>query len=491
MKGFGISMDWNKSKRFLMKLAIGYWALVIMIYLIGHDQFRYQSVANDVYAPAFHVGEITDGTELLQRVVIPADRLDSISLLTSTFARENAGQMVLELIDDAQETVARASVNVSALSDGNYFDVPLEKPLEGYRGKALRLRVTTEGCQPGSAVTIYAGNMVSAGRVDLIQQIADEDLFILNGAAGAGMLCVQLTGVNALIFYQLYWLIVVGAFALIALYTLLAWKQARKGKANALALVLNVYCRYGFMIQQLVSRDFKTKYKRSVLGMLWSFLNPLLTMLVQYVVFSTLFRSNIPNYPVYLISGIVFFNFFNEAVTMGMTAITGNASLIKKVYMPKYIYPVSKILSSLVNFALALVPMFIIILFTGTPIRPSMLLLIYDILCLLGFVMGMALILSTVTTFFQDMVFLWSVISMMWMYMTPIFYPESIIPQRIIQLYRMNPMYQYVTFARTCIIDGISPAPTAYLWTLASALVVLVIGLWVFKRHQDKFVLYL
>ena len=214
-------------------------------------------------------------------------------------------------------------------------------------------------------------------------------------------------------------------------------------------------------------------------------------MAVQYVVFSTLFKSDTPNYPVYLLSGIVFFNFFSEAVSVGMTSITGNASLIKKVYMPKYIYPFSKLFSSLINFGLALIPLFLVMLVTGTAIRPSVLLLLYDIFCLLCFVMGMILLLSTAMTFFQDTQFLWGVISMLWMYLTPLFYPESIIPQSLLTLYHMNPMYQYITFARICIIDGVSPEPMAYLWCLLSSVLVLLLGIWTFKKQQDKFVLYL
>lgn len=269
------------------------------------------------------------------------------------------------------------------------------------------------------------------------------------------------------------------------------WRLAKQGKNNPLVAVCTLYTRYAFLIKQLVSRDFKTKYKRSVLGMAWSFLNPLLTMSVQYIVFSTLFKSDIPNYPVYLLSGIVFFNFFSEAVSMGMTSITGNASLIKKVYMPKYIYPVSRILSSLINFALAILPLFLVMLFTGTAFRLSLLLLAFDILCLLGFVMGMGLLLTTAMTFFQDTQFLWGVVSMMWMYLTPVFYPESIIPAKFLTLYHMNPMYQYITFARICIIDGVSPEPMAYLWCIVSSLVVLALGVVAFKKNQDKFVLYL
>ena len=340
-------------------------------------------------------------------------------------------------------------------------------------------------------MTLYCGNTVTAGRFDIVQSIADADRYTINGEPGIGKLCVKVNGVKALSFYKVYWLIVSGAFLVIAACCVGWWKQAKRGKNNPLVSISTLYTRYAFLIKQLVSRDFKTKYKRSVLGMAWSFLNPLLTMSVQYIVFSTLFKSDIPNYPVYLLSGIVFMNFFNEAVSMGMTSITGNASLIKKVYMPKYIYPVSRILSSLVNFALAILPLFLVMILTGTAFRPSLLLLVFDILCMLGFVMGMGLMLTTAMTFFQDTQFLWGVVSMMWMYLTPAFYPESIIPARFLTLYHMNPMYQYITFASICIIDGISPEPMAYLWCIVSSLVVLALGVVTFKRHQDRFVLYL
>lgn len=289
----------------------------------------------------------------------------------------------------------------------------------------------------------------------------------------------------------IYWSVVCLVFLISAIATFVCWKEAKKGKGNFVVSICTVYSRYSFLIKQLVTRDFKTKYRRSALGMAWSFMNPLLTMSVQYVVFSTFFRSGIPNYSVYLLTGIVFFGFFNESLSLGMTSITGNASLIKKVYIPKYIYPLSRIISSLINFGFSLLPLFLVILVTGTPFHFSMFLLIFDILCLLVFISGMTLLLTTAMTFFQDTVFLWGVVSMMWQYLTPIFYPASIIPASIWPIYRLNPMYQFITFARTCIIDGVSPEPGAYLMCIAWAVGTLLLGIFVFKKNQNKFVLYL
>ena len=484
-------MDFKKSKKLLAILAACYWALVLVVYLVAGNQFHYTAVTSDALSASAAIGEMVDGMTVTQIVTMPADQTTGLELLAGTYGRANSGTLHLVLTNEAGESVITQDVDVGALADGRYTTIPLTSSLETQRGGTYTLTLSTTGCAPGNAVTLYCGNTVMAGRFDIVQNIADADRYTINGEPGIGKLCVKVNGVKTLSFYKVYWLIVAGAFVVIAACCVFWWKQAKHGKNNPLVSISTLYTRYAFLIKQLVSRDFKTKYKRSVLGMTWSFLNPLLTMSVQYIVFSTLFKSDIPNYPVYLLSGIVFMNFFNEAVSMGMTSITGNASLIKKVYMPKYIYPVSRILSSLVNFALAILPLFLVMLFTGTAFRPSLLLLVFDILCLLGFVTGMGLLLTTAMTFFQDTQFLWGIVSMLWMYLTPLFYPESIIPAKYLVFYHMNPMYQYITFARICIIDGVSPEPMAYLWCIVSSLVVLALGVVTFKKNQDKFVLYL
>ena len=484
-------MDFKKSKKLLAVLAACYWALVIVVYLVAGDQFHYTAVTSDALSASATIGELVDGMTVTQTVTMPAEQTTGIELLAATYGRANSGTLHLALMNEAGETVLTQDVDVGTLADGRYSTIPCSDPLDTQRGETYTLTLTTTGCAPGNAVTLYCGNTVMAGRFDIVQNIADADRYAINGELGIGKLCAKVNGVKTLSFYSIYWLIVAGAFVVIAACCAHWWKQAKHGRNNPLVSISTLYTRYAFLIKQLVSRDFKTKYKRSALGMAWSFLNPLLTMSVQYIVFSMLFKSDIPNYPVYLLSGIVFMNFFNEAVSMGMTSITGNASLIKKVYMPKYIYPVSRILSSLVNFALAILPLFLVMIFTGTSFRPSLLLLVFDILCLLGFVTGMGLLLTTAMTFFQDTQFLWGVASLMWMYLTPVFYPESIIPAKLLTLYHMNPMYQYITFARICIIDGVSPEPMAYLWCIVSSLVVLALGVVTFKKNQDKFVLYL
>ena len=484
-------MDFKRSKRLMAIWAACYWILAVTIYLVAGQQFHYTAVTSDALSATTTVGELVDGMTITQRLIAPAESLTGFDLMAATYGRSNTGTLHAVFTNNAGEVVSAKDIDIATLPESKYFTIPLDSVAQVQAGDPLTLTLTTTGCMPGNAITIYCGDTIVAGRFDIVQSISEADRYTINGVPGAGKLCVKVNCIRTLTFYRDYWLIIGGAFAALALLCLYWWRGAKDGRNNPLVAVCMLFTRYGFLIRQLVSRDFKTKYKRSALGMAWSFLNPLLTMSVQYVVFSTLFQSDIPNYPVYLLSGIVFFNFFSEAVSMGMTSITGNASLIKKVYMPKYIYPVSRILSSLVNFALAIIPLLLVMLITGTAFTPALLLLIFDMLCLLGFVTGMSLLLTPAMTFFQDTQFLWGVVSMMWMYLTPLFYPESIIPTQFLTIYHMNPMYQYITFARICIIDGVSPEPMAYLWCILSSVVVLGLGILTFKRHQDKFVLYL
>lgn len=478
-------------RRFIKPAAV-FWALALVIYLAAGSQFHRIGTTTDALSPAATVGEVVEGTEIVQHIKAPSERITGIDIMAGTYGRSNGGTLDIVVENAAGDVVAQKAAEASTFKDSQYTTVYLEETGKAVRpGETLAVKLSAPGGAPGSALTLFWGNTVMAGRFDLPQNIAEQDRYTLNGAAGEGMLCIRLNGVREINFYKTYWLIVAAIFALLAGYTVYGLRRARQGHNNLAAMVDTLMTRYRFLLKQLVLRDFKLKYKRSVLGMGWSFLNPLLTMLVQYVVFSTLFKSDTRNYPVYLLSGTVFFNFFSEATSLGMNAIVGNAALIKKVYMPKYIYPLSKMFLALINFVLALIPLFIVAFITGLPLRPSMLLIVFDIICLAGFVLGMVLVLSTTMTFFQDTQFLWSVLSMMWMFLTPIFYPETIIPQHLLTYYHMNPMYHYITFARICIIDGVSPEPMAYLWCALSSVLVLGLGLYVFKKKQDRFILYL
>ena len=260
---------------------------------------------------------------------------------------------------------------------------------------------------------------------------------------------------------------------------------------SLLVILSQTIKRYKYLLKQLVGRDFRVKYQASVLGVLWSFLNPMLMAFVYYFVFSTIFKSAIDHFIVYLMSGIILFNYFSESTSLSLISVVGNAPLITKVYIPKYIFPVTKALSSAINLAISFIPLFALMLFTGVPFHKSLLLIPLLLFFLVGFATGVGLILSAMYVFFRDVGFLWSVLISIWNFLTPIFYPVSIIPDKYMPFYQLNPMYQILSFARSIILNGVSPAPQAYLFCLLWSMGTLAVGLAVYYKSQDKFCLYL
>lgn len=246
------------------------------------------------------------------------------------------------------------------------------------------------------------------------------------------------------------------------------------------------------LLKQLIIRDVKLKYRRSYLGYLWSILNPLMLMMVLVVVFSNLFRFDIPNFPLYLISGQVIFSFMVEATNMSVGSITGNASLLKKTYVPKYIFTISKVGSSLVNLIFSLGALLLVMLFTSAEFSWNLLFFPFIILQLLVFCLGISLFLAAATVFFRDIQYLWGVFVSMWMYLTPIFYPVSIISEEYQPLYKgANPMYWYIEQFRDIVLYAQFPQISSILMGSFLAIIVLVLGAIYFNKKQDEFILYI
>ena len=248
--------------------------------------------------------------------------------------------------------------------------------------------------------------------------------------------------------------------------------------------------KYMPLLQELIKRDLKLKYRRSVLGYLWSLLNPLLMMLIMTIVFSYMFRFDIPNYPLYLICGQTLFNFFNESTNMAMFSVIQNGLLIKKVYVPKYIFPISKVISSFVTMSFSLVAILIVMLVTRTTFHLSIFLFWAPLLMLLIFSCGVGMILAALSVQFRDVTHLYGVLTMAWMYLTPIFYPLSAVPEGVSVFITANPLYMYITIFRSLVLDGTVPAAGEWLIGLAVALVVLALGTLIFRKMQRNFILY-
>ena len=260
---------------------------------------------------------------------------------------------------------------------------------------------------------------------------------------------------------------------------------------NKLTDQINNLRKYYDLIIELVIRDIKVKYKRSVLGLIWSILNPLLMMSVMTIIFSSIFKSNIKNFPVYLISGQVIFNFFSEATNMSMISIIGNGELIKKVYVPKYIFPLSKVLFSLVNLIFSLIAVMIVCIATKLEIGTTIFMFPLPILYVFIFSLGIGLILSSYAVFFRDLLHLYSVLLMLWMYLTPIFYPITIVPEKFITFIKLNPIYYYVEYFRSILLYNKVPTLSLNLICLGYSFFFLILGIFVFSKKQDDFILYI
>lgn len=478
-------------KKICLTFLAGFALFAILLYFIAGDAFHYETTASGTIDAAAVVGEITADREVRQSFTIDTNRMTAYRLQFATYNRENSCTLTARLYASDGSLLAENQISAADLEDNSAYTISLLKPIEGRKGETLQLALSSDAAVEDNAVSVYYGNSINLGRGSIIQTYTDAQKVAAGDTLLDGVLWLSVLGQTPLWFGQYYWLIAAGIFLLLCFYSVnLLHKEKNNKKSATISFIHSLY-KYEFLIKQLVSRDFKTKYRRSVLGVFWSFLNPLLTMLVQYVVFSTLFRSSIAHYPAYLLTGIVLYNFFNETTTVGMTSITSNAPLITKVYVPKYIYPLTRMLSSTINIALSLIPLFIVAVCTGVYPAPSWLLLAFDLLCMMGFALGVTYILSTMMVYFRDTQFLWGVISMIWMYCTPIFYPESIIPARFLTLYHMNPLYQLIKFARCVLIDRVSPGPTSYLICLAVGVIPLLIGVWIFNRKEKDFVLYL
>ncbi len=250
--------------------------------------------------------------------------------------------------------------------------------------------------------------------------------------------------------------------------------------------------KYRALVKQLVTKDIKLKYRRSFLGYIWSVLNPLMVMVVMYLVFSQMFRFDVDNYPAYLITGQTLFTFMTEATSQAIYSITGNASLLKKIYVPKYIFTLSKLTSSLVNLLFSMGAMLIVFLITRVAFSPYMLLLPVVLLQLYVFSLGLGLFLAQAAVFFRDIQYIYSVLITAWTYLTPIFYPLEQLPEQMQAAVRLlNPMYHYIMQFRVLVLQRQIPDAGSILYGSGLAFVFLLFGTWSFLKSQDRFILYI
>ena len=247
---------------------------------------------------------------------------------------------------------------------------------------------------------------------------------------------------------------------------------------------------YQFLFEELVKRDFKKKYKRTILGMGWSLLSPLLTLLVMRLVFTQFFGRNTPHYTIYIFCGNIVWSYFSEATKSGMQALMENARIFTKVNVPKYLFLLSKNVQSFINFLLTLVILFLFVAFDNLAFTWKFICLLYPVCMLVLFNIGVGFILSALFVFFRDTQYLYDVFLRLLMYLSAIFYTIDKYSPMGQNLFLLNPVYLFIRYFRKIIIEATIPSVYFHLLMLADVVIVLAIGCWVYKKYNHKFLYY-
>ena len=247
---------------------------------------------------------------------------------------------------------------------------------------------------------------------------------------------------------------------------------------------------YRFLFKELVKGDFKKKYKRTVLGMVWSILSPLLMMCVLASIFGYFFGDRIEHYIIYLFSGQVVFNYFTESTTGGMNALLSNARIFTKINVPKYLFLFSKNVSALINFGIILVIYFLFIWIDGVSFTWKFLCLVYPIICLIVMNLGIGLILSALYIFFRDIEYLYRLVTQVIMYGSAIFYSIDILPQHLQGLFYCNPIFVCITYFRSIVIHGVIPDVWLHALLAGYAGALFLIGCYIYKKYNYRFLYY-
>ena len=246
----------------------------------------------------------------------------------------------------------------------------------------------------------------------------------------------------------------------------------------------------GFLFSELVKRDFKKKYKRTVLGMAWSILSPLLTLLVMRVVFTQFFGRNMDHYTTYLFCGTLVFTQFNDSTSQGMATLMGNSGIFTKVNVPKYLFLLAKNVQTLINFGLTLCVFFVFCAIDGITFTWKVVFLIYPIICLVLFCIGMGLILSALFVFFRDTQYLWAVFTQLLMYLSDVFYTIDGYSYKVQCVFLLNPVYLFIRYFRKIMIDAAIPTVWFHLLMAADVVIAVGVGCWMYKKYNTKFLYY-
>ena len=253
--------------------------------------------------------------------------------------------------------------------------------------------------------------------------------------------------------------------------------------------MFDTYSEKKFLLKQLVKRDLTSKYKDSVLGIAWSFLNPLLIMIVFTAIFSMIFGRQIENYPVYFLSGRLIYDLFKSGTSGAMKSVKTNSSILKKVYVPRYMFAVSKVCYEFINFLISIVILAGVMIVTGAPFHLTSLFAVIPVFFLILLIFGIGLILAVANTYFTDVGYLYNVFTLILMYASALFYPIEIVPTTVQKIFTLNPVYSAISSFRECVVFGVFPNMGSLLYLAAFSITFFVAGIIIFSIYQNKLTL--
>ena len=454
----------------------------VIYYLISKNTLSTETVREPYnrVEPIATVGEMTDGTELEQFFDVSSDYLTGIIVRFANYEHEAEGTLILELRNSAGECLASANITAPELENNADYYFNFQKKVDVRSDRHLSLYAKALGGRHQSSVTLWTGVEQPGCRL------------LVNGTQFPNTLYMEPAGIREPNFTLWHSVTTIALILLLVGFCLYQSWMEKRGKRTAFSEIVHVFDRYKFLLTQLVSGDFKNKYRRSYLGIVWSLLNPLLMMVVMSIIFSVVFRfSAIPNFQVYLILGQVMFSFYAESTQLSVMTIVGSGQLIKKVYLPKYIFPLSKVVFSFINTSISFIAVLLVILYYRVPLTLNILYLPMIMASFFLFCLGIGFILSALMVFVRDTLHLYGIVVTILGYLTPIFYSIDVFPKTLQTILKCNPIYHYVTAVRTVLLYG-QPVPVLEsVICIGIGILSLAIGVSYFQRKQSKFILYI
>lgn len=454
----------------------------IIYFIIGSKRLRLLDYTED-YAEVATTqisSNLSDDIKIMQKFKAHGDWISGVILRFATYGDTlKEGNIKVSLIDNESRILYDTSVPVTDIKDNEDYEIDFPEKIGINRGDILSLQIYETDNNDGVVATLWMGEAQENCELYVNDEKINNTLYFKP---------IQVRNGH---FEKQFAIVVIVLVIFFVNFCLYEEKQEESGKKTGVGECVHIFDKYLFLLKQLVGRDFAVKYRRSYLGVLWVLLNPLLTMIVLSAVFSFIFRFNVENFPVYLILGQIVFNFFSEATQISITTITGAGQMIKKIYVPKYIFPLSKTMFSFLNFCLSFIPVFIVLIYYRIPITINIIYLPLLLASYFCFTLGISLILSALQVFMRDTQYLYGIVLTLLGYLTPIFYPVTSLSPLFQKIMLLNPLFHYMNVLRTILLYGSTPTVAQMTSCIVIGIGFLEIGISYFYKRQKKFILYI